>query len=454
MWPSRKWRDRLAMYGVPSLAGLVTALILIGPGSERTSLGARVWGYPVAGSSVCALRLHTVAHYSGAFVSVAKPGLVLELRQRGRVVGSWSGASPKHGFVEAQLQLSEPLEKGAHLKLLVGAEVLVDAPLSLAAPLATSARPATVDSLVEPRLRVHVERGFLAPPFPELLLVSAFVARTSDNPEEAAPKAPELSLKAIGGEAKVLSGPTEDGCNADGCRHRWQLQLVAQAPTMELQLTVKRGSDAPLKWEGELPVRNGSVWLDPASVDGDVLKVRSPSVIDRVYLSLLTPSGRLWGAVLPMKAGERGFASAELAWPRGVEGPATLVVATEANERGNTAAEWPLHSAKGAVEPRPIEQLIDGMPALVAAELERRKAARRPAYGLVIVAGLFELLYLWLRNRRERDALEAHLRHAAEGLDDASVSAMSRSTPLLWLVVFLGALVLAFAVLAGAAAWG
>ncbi|HZO13765.1 MAG TPA: hypothetical protein VFB62_10925, partial [Polyangiaceae bacterium] len=92
--------DRLAIYGVPALAGLVTAAVLIGPGREQQVVGARVWGFVSQGAQSSALRVHTVLHYGGAYLSSAQDEIELTVEHEGRVLGSWRGATAESGLAE------------------------------------------------------------------------------------------------------------------------------------------------------------------------------------------------------------------------------------------------------------------------------------------------------------------------------------------------------------------
>jgi hypothetical protein len=164
-----------------------------------------------------------------------------------------------------------------------------------------------------------------------------------------------------------------------------------------------------------------------------------------VFLSLFTREGRVWGAIAPMTTAD-GIATARvtLAAP---DGAATLAMSSDAQV---LAAGWPLRPELGVIQPQALVRIADGMPVLVAAEEARYRGARRPAYGLVLAAGLFELFFLWRKNRMARQELDAHLRAAS---DAATAKQLGGSVPLLWLSVLAAVLALAFAILAAVAAW-
>jgi hypothetical protein len=431
--------ERLAIYGVPAFAGVVTALVLLGPGGEREVVGARAWGLCGKGARVCALRLHTVVHYSGAYLSVRRDDLEVLVEQGGRSLGRWTGSTPDSGLVEAMVRFDAPLGASARLRVRQGEDTLAEADFVTVEPLAPRAIAplATTDAVT-----VRVPRGTLAPPFPEIVEVSA---RTPESDE-----APRLKAEGVGAELRVVGEP-ERRCDEASCEHRWRLEAVANAPTAQLEIGVTQGAEE-LHWRGELPVHNGAMWLDPASVGRGELAIEAPSPRSQAYLSLVTKEGRVWGAIVEMTTDLGGISRGSVPLGELPEGAATLVASSDASAQAG-AVGWPLRPELGTIDPPPLLRLVDGMPERVAAETARHQRSRRPAFGLVIAAGLFELLFLWRQNRLSRAQLELHLRGASRNLDAAELRKLSGSMPLLWLSLLAGGLALAFAILAAVAAW-
>jgi hypothetical protein len=300
-------------------------------------------------------------------------------------------------------------------------------------------------------MSVRMVRGFLVPPFPEVMEVTDSAA-TAPASASATARSPRLSASAEGADVQALGRATPYDCHGDRCAHRWRVEVSAKAPSVNVELTVRSGSEERV-WRGPLDVRQGGLWLDPDAVTRGTLHLRAASPKDEVYVSLLQPSGRVWGAVVRMDADERGFANGKVSLPElPSHQPATLLASSDPGESPEFTTAWPLFPDRAMVEPRTLEPVLDGMPAAIASEQERSARVRMPAFGLVLAAGLFELLFLWRRNRLARAKLERHLQThpGAEGV--IRLDAIAGTTPVLYLTLFFGALVLAFIILAAVAA--
>jgi hypothetical protein len=446
--------DYVAIYGVPALAGAITAAALLGPGSERAVLGARIRGVVASGAEICAFRVHTVAHRAGLYQSVTQASVRLEVERDGAVIGSWEGTTGHGGLAEAIAKLGQPLAGTVTLRLSTAGRPLAEATVTVPPPLTTMGPPAEVVQTGQLPISVVLPRGFAVPPFPEPLDVSTLVPPAQGK---SAPP-PLLAASAEGASVRQIGQPRRQACDADGCRYRWNLEVTVTAPTAQLDLEIRTADGKTSAWRGALPVQNGRLWLDPMVVPGSPLSLRAPTPKEEAYVSLVGPTGRLWGARASLDTNERGFSSGTFRLPELPPGPLMVLLSSDANEPSDTTVAWPLRPDLGSVEPRPLALLADGMPALIAHEQDRRAKARRPAYGLVLAAGLFELLFLWRRGRMTRSRLRAHLRAAdltAGGakLDQATVEAVAGNTPLLWLTLLSGGLALAFAILALVAAF-
>jgi hypothetical protein len=128
------------------------------------------------------------------------------------------------------------------------------------------------------------------------------------------------------------------------------------------------------------------------------------------------------------------------------------LLSTDPGEAAEYTTAWPLHAERAMVEPRTLLPVLDGLPAAIAAEDARRARIRLAAFGLVLAAGLFELLFMWRRSRLSRANLERHLARNP-GADGAiRADTIAGTVPLLYLILLMGALVLAFVILAAIAA--
>jgi hypothetical protein len=434
------WLDRLAIYGVPLGAGLVTAMVLLGPSRERTVIGVRARGAPAEGAKEMAFRLESLRHLGGEYAPAATD-VKVTLRQ-GDAHGEWAGTTDDRGYADAILQLGADLVEGSATLVVEAGGRRHETGVAVSSRLPVVEGPSFYGDGT-PAMSIIVPRGRLVPPFPERVVVIV------TPPPEGAER-PTLKVAAQGGAATVRTGPTEaDQCEAkEGRPWIWTLDVTAQAPAVLLTVDVAV-TGATARLEAPLPVTPGALWLDPIP---EKLRVRSAIPREAVFVSLVDESGRRWGARVEMKTDADGFAAGETSMPQTRPGsPATLLVSGDAVEAADTTTAWPLHPRAGRVDGGRAVLVADGMPAAIAAERERRASARRPAYGLVLAAGLFELFYLWRRGRLARQRLEAHMR--ASGVEGTEPSAMVGNLPLFWLCLLTGGLAVLFAVLAAVAAW-
>jgi hypothetical protein len=397
--------DRLALHGVPVAAGVITAVMLLGPARERPALGARVDGYPVVGSERVSFRVATLEHRAEGYRDVALEGVRVDLRDAGGILGSAEVAAG-----EVVVPLLRPLAGSARVRVSAGEHVLADGELTAHPLLDVSEPPAYIEESRAFRLSVVVTRGQLLPEFPETLRVEVSGPSLAD---------PRLVAEARGGDARVVAGPTRR-CQDERCRFDWSIEATARSPSLEVELTVRDGDAERARASTPLPVLPGGVWLDPTR-RGNVVSLRSSIAREPAYLSVVGPHGRVWGTQVAMALDDSGFAGAEVALPL-VDFPSVraLRVSSDATEPDDATVSWPLgreNVAAGA-----LDRIADGMPAAIAAERERRAAARRPAFGLVLAAAVFELGYLAWRARRSRRDLASRLDPA---LLEAPLSAVS-----------------------------
>jgi len=446
MGNSKPWLDRLALYGIPVLAGVTTAVVLLGAGAERPAAGARVRGLLVAGARRWALRLETKQHHSKTYRPLKLEGLRTELRAGGELLGAWQGSTDGQGLAEAQGELAAPLPGRVELLVTHRGAVLARSP---AAPL-PALEPVAIPPLPAIRtqgapLEVALDRGQAVPPFPEQLTVTLITPREATGHR--------LELRATGADVIRIGQPAALPCEPPSrlCRHRWRATIAPRAHLVELTVAATATGSVAGRWEGEIPVAAGRLWLDPQAAAAGQLRLQSPSPKERAYVSLLGRQGRLWGAVVPLQTDARGIASGGAKLPA-IAGPLAVVLSSEPEEPPDVTVSWPLRPTEGLVAGPELQPLADGLPQAIAAETQRVRRARIPAIALVIAAGIFELLYLWRRSRISRARLQDHLRRSAAAADSAEpaaeLSTIAASTPVLWLTVALGGLVLAFAALA------
>jgi len=444
--------ERIAIYCVPALAGLVTAAVLLGPGAERPAVGARIRGVLVEGSDHYALRVQTMAHFAGVYTSVPEKDLSLELKT-GSTTARWIGATDDRGRAEASGAVKGSLGPSATITLKQQGALLAQGNASTAAPLTVLPERGALPPLPAGNMPISVllPRGVAVADFRERVRVAVRI------PESDAQSAPTISVKGTGAEIGDVGNPRAMPCDDGSCGFSWELYVTPKAEVGELSISIKTASGNSSSWRGEIPVLLGKLWLDPEADEG-TLRIGAAIPKDEAFVSLLGENGRIWGARVPMESDERGFSRGTVELPAiDTSHPLTAMLSSDDNELLETTVAWPVRADATMVERRSVMLLVDGMPAVVAAESERRSGARRPALGLIVAAALFELFFLWRRSAMARAKLTRHLEDASADEEPASrpdVEKIASNAPLLWATIAAGALALAFAALAALTAFG
>lgn len=423
--------DLVALYGVPALAGAITAGVLLGPASERPAVGARVHGFVVEGAERCALRVHTRQHLRGAYADFAAP-VEVHIEAAGALLGTAEARAEP--IAEVVVPLAKPVAESLDVLVSMGGVSLAEVTLRAAAPLVAEPIPMQRRTQGDATLTLGLRRGFAVPELPEMLEVRVDVAESGEPPV--------LTASAVGADLGDVPAPAR-ACEDARCRYSWALALTAHAPAVVLDVAITRGDAAIGAWSGPLPIVPGSLWLDPAT--DETLRLRSAVPRDEAFVSLVSRRGRFFGAHVPMIADEMGFSAGSVPAPPLPDEPVVAWVSGYPDEPESASAPWPLGDATFARGRAVL--LADGLPAAIAKEEERRRSARRPAYALIVAAGIFELIYLLWRARRARRTLELHLARQSEGGGDATLAVQS-ALPLTALLLLAGALALAFAILA------
>jgi hypothetical protein len=443
--------DRAAVYGVPALAGLVTAAVLLGPAAERPSVGARVHALPGSGATELALRVQVARYYRGAYeelgldtvdIAVARDAGALGA---GRLLGGWRGGGS--AWLEALVPLAEPVGAGVVVRVSAAGVLLAEGSMASGAELPVLVAGEPIKS---GPVEARVERGVLVAPFVDR--VELRVSLPEAQPGDAAP--PSFDVSAAGADMGERDGAAPT-CQSGRCVHTTRLPVRPTAPSSRLVVETRAAGRAD-RWDIELPVHNGGMWLDPDALARGVLALDAAIEKDVAFVSLLAPHGRVGGVVVPMKTDDKGFSHGEVPLPALPDGPITALVSADAVESITTSVAWPLRPAAGLVEPRASALVLDGLPAKKKQEKERRARTRWPALALLGAAALFELAYLWRRGSLARERLQRHLRAMANPNDaEAAVDApaMVERTPLWWLSLLALALVLVFGALAGIVAF-
>jgi hypothetical protein len=426
--------DRFATYGVPIIAGLVTAAVLLGPGSERPATGIRVYGSIADGAQRVALRVKGFSHVEGAYAPASLSGVEIELSRGDAVFATWDGNLGDE-WVDVLLAMNEPAVGEITLRAASGDEELLSTVIIVAPELAEIRRLPAIVAKGVPHLTFEMPRGTSMFEHPEPVVITA-----------RAPTAGMLvGFKSQGCEwGAPLSAKPSEHCDNDGCVRRFQTSLTCRAPGATIAVEARIG-DQTNTLEAAIEPQKGVLWLDPSQVSGES-RIRATVPVERAYISYYSQYGREWGTSVVMDSSDNASTASFKGLQMLHHEAATVVLSTDPLEPEGSTSTW----RQGPHGPHYDHELVllgDGLPAAVRAEDARRLKARLPAVGLIVAAALFELFYLLLRWRRARDGLEVLADALAEGTGTKREN-ITRRPPLLWLSLFGFALFLLFTILA------
>jgi hypothetical protein len=261
-------------------------------------------------------------------------------------------------------------------------------------------------------IRVEATRGVLAAPFAERLRVHV---GGGGGPEGAGAS---LSVTAFGAELMAPGGTATSplALTADA-RGEANFVLTPLAYPVDLAITARLG-EVSGRWEGALPVTPGAIHV--ARGDGGALDVVSPAPRERAYLSFWDAVGRVGGAVVPLTRDASGFyRGAVTPAPPPSPGFFAVTAAGDPLELGVGTVAYPLEPAEGSLTPPPLAQILDGVPAALAREWARARAARRTAVLVILMAAALTVLLLLREGYASQRRLEAHLCAASTACAEA-----------------------------------
>lgn len=399
---------RLLLLCSPAVAALIVAWAVLGGGSEQVRY-VQVLGGPTRSAAEVAVLLRAVRSEADRAVPIV--GLALSARLRsGNASVVFAGSTDGAGLLEARYALAAPLDTDPWLEVEeVGTRRrLAAGPLSLGVEV-WSAGARRVGGWTEQargaiEVSVAAESGVFAVPFPGRLLVRAREP-SADASEPPAPVAGAVVHLELDGAEALVPGPLP-ATDRQGVTHAL-LRPLEHA--VSVRVDVSAGSRQG-HWYGALAIVPGAL---AASLEPDgVLTLRSPVVRERAYLSLVTASQRLAGAIVPLAAEPDGTASARLPLPpswlaRVRAEPVWAVVSSEFDKRSPGVVGWPLPGGQG--EPRLTFDVADGVlldgrdGALYEVRHRRRLRRRVAALALLGVGALLSATF-WIeaRGRRRR----------------------------------------------------
>lgn len=445
---ARGMLGRIAIVVIPTVAVAVTALVLLGPGALRPVVGVRLRGVPFAGGRVVTFRLEAVRSLYDVDEVTPLDGIHLAASSNGARLSGWSGDADKDGIAEVRLEALAPIT--GPLEVVVERDTVLahgSIPLRPIDPLTT--RRGIVPGPTQGDLRIQVEalRGALAAPFVDTL------AFTVTEVLGGAPVQADLELSAPGSELSPLGAAPSAAASSElrlTTNDHGAASVVVKPLAHDVNLTITaRTLEKKGLWSGVLPIIPGAAWIAAGTGLGPFTVV-SPAPHAFAYLSFWSEAGRVGGASLPLVKDADGFYRARLT-PQ-LPADAKILYATVAGdplEQGAGTVAWPLVPAEAAVSPRPLELLLDGIPAARARESARAASARVKGIAVVAAAALAEILLLLYRSRASQRKLEAHFLdgEAIGSPDRPGLLRAAREHMVLRALVGVAMIALAFAIL-------
>ena len=410
-YPFRILLGRIATYVVPTLAVAVTAAVLLGPGATRKAAFVRVYGTPLVGASTLALRIEGAERLYGIDEKAAFHDIVLEATDAGTTLDPVHLSLGPDGIGEAVITSTQPIRGPFVLRARRGTQLLAEGPLNLSPPLKTERAilcPFDLPGQTSGNIEIHVavRRGSLAAPFSDALDLTVGLAKHV-SPSKSDFKGIELEASAPGATIVPEKFVTDE-------HGRASMVITPHAHHVELTITAHEPDHGDGKWVGTLPVIPGAIWMQPETKNGLVFV--SPVPRERIYVSAMEETGRVFGAVVPVSPDEHQEYRGKLELPEHVQKTATyVVVAGDPQEQGVGTVAWPLRSGE-EIEPSRVafESVLDGSRAAEAYERGRASRVRRLALLVVIATTIFEVLYMLVKSRQSQKRFEEGLMKFAE----------------------------------------
>jgi hypothetical protein len=399
---------RLLLLCSPAVAALIVAWAMLGGGSEQVRF-VQVLGGPTRSAAEVAILLRALG--SDADRRTPLGGVRLSARLRsGNESASFEGRTDASGLLEARFELAAPPGTDPWLEVeeAGSASSLVAGPLSLGVEgWRAGARRNGGWSAGQTRddleVAVAAEAGIFAVPFGGQLLVRTRQPSPDPSGGEPVPVSGAIVSLELAGAELMAPGPLPPTDHQGITRARVRPLEHAVSVRAAVRAGSRQGS-----WYGALPILPGAIALS-LEPDG-VLTLRSPVVRERVYLSLVTQSRRIAGAIVPLAAETDGTASGRLSlepsWlERAGTEPLWAVVSSEFDKRSPGVVGWPLPSAAnvpGLTFDVADRVLLDGHEAALYEVRHRRRIRRRVATLALFGVGLGLSLVFWLEVRGRR----------------------------------------------------
>lgn len=254
-------------------------------------------------------------------------------------------------------------------------------------------------------LRAAAGRGAFAVPFKGTLWLRA------ESPPLRAAAGVRIELSSSGASIEPSSVVTD----AEG------IAVASFTPAehaVTLAARVALGSSGTTELTASVPVVPGALM---AEREGGLVRIQSPIERQEAFVTIVSESGRWFGARVPLRADGRGMAKGSLVLPPKLPDRIWAVVESARGAPGGQRVGWPLFEPSGepafTFDARDV-LVLDGFPKAMKKEQDRQ----RVVHGLTLAIGLCGALasagLVFGRARKESRRLSAHL-DAQLGMDDA-----------------------------------
>jgi len=376
--------SRAVLLTVPSLAMVVVGLAMFGPGAVQPFDGARIRGGPTLGLRRLSWRISVLQRFRGIDSTRNVGPLVVSARHAAASEVLAHCRPGGDGTCDVLLDFSADVGGPVHAVITaeMGGAILVEGDLDGNAEAWGSApgHPAELTGNTRGNLDIAVaaRRGVFAAPFRDDLVVTV---RDGETPLEGARVTLRTDAADLAGEAAPIDGESSVTLVSSD-RGEVNFGVAPRLHTVAVDIEVTAG-DRSATWNGLLPVVPGAIWLDPGPLKLGSLRIIAPVPLGVAYVTIATPSARLWGGAVPLETKDtRGFTLGHMEWPKGTplheDGtPKWITISSDALQSGAGTVGWPVSRDAVADERHFRDQLLlDGMPAAEKRDQARRYRAR------------------------------------------------------------------------------
>jgi hypothetical protein len=393
-------RTQALLLTVPSVAMAVVGFAMFGPGAVQPFDGARIWGGPYSWDRHLSWRITVLQRFRGIDSTRHIGAIVVRAQDgAGQISAAYRDVSDD-GTCDVMMDFSSNVKGPVHAVVTVKAtgamlaegDVFGDVPGWGKNP----GHPSLLEGSTHGDLAIEVRarRGIFAAPFRDELTVSVRdgeapmekvqVTLSSDaaDVDDGTNQKSDTTVSPGGGIADAASLVTR----LTGSTGEATFGVTPRSHAVDVDIDVT-APDRSATWHGVLPVVPGAMWLDPAPIASNTIRVVSPVPRDFAYATMASSQGRSWGGTIPLTPDARGFSSGQVQGPApkmySEHGPAVvelewLTLASDPLASGAGTVGWPVPGREVRAE-RPFRDqlLVDGMSAAEKRNDDRRYRARK-----------------------------------------------------------------------------